>query len=463
MIVTHRPRVPFHWLVAMTLPWAMVVLLSNVNDQAITYTIRKFVIDPRWIAALTSLNFMSNVVVGAPCAFVSDRYWTRWGRRRPWLIASLLTSAALLVFVPLAPSLLLLVPLLIVLQAAIDLSTPLEALYFEVVPQAQRGRAVALRTIAMTLTGLFFTAVLFAQFDRRYSLSACVHLTGEQVLYAATAALLLGTALFLAYGVRETALAPAALSSRSGLRAFFVEVFGDARWYPVYLLYIIPTLLQAGAGPFLPLLITERFGYSKPQMVAVTLPVMLLAAALVMPVIGWLADRVARTRLVLAGMLGQLLYVAVYWWYVSFAAPGGIPALATILGFGLVGAVCNAAVAVTFGALLFDFVPSNRMGTLSAGFGLLANGLRITLVNVCGVFITWYPHIRPAAAATGRGTHDYAAVLVAQLVFGAGALGLFLLFLWLRRRGYVTEYARIEQQAEAAAATGTPQPIALPT
>jgi MFS family permease len=212
----------------------------------------------------------------------------------------------------------------------------------------------------------------------------------------------------------------------------------------------------------MPLLITERFGYSKAQMVAATLPTMLVSAALFMPLVGWLADRVARTQLVLAGIIGHVAYVTLYWGYVSFVAPAGVPSRMFVMSAGMVGAVFGAAVFVTFGALLFDYVPSNRMGTLSAGFGLLANALRIMLVNLCGLFIAWYPRIRPAAAAVGRGTHDYAAVLLFQMLFGVVALGLFLLFLRLCRCGYVRDYGRLEEQADEQGARDH-QPVALPT
>lgn len=447
MIVTHRPRVPFSWLVWMTLPWAVVVLLANVNDQAVTYTIRKFIADPRWISVLLSVNFVSNVLVGAPVAFISDHWWTRAGRRRPWLLASLFATAALLPLIPAVPSVLLLVPLVLILQAAIDLATPLESLYFEIIPSPQRGRAVALRTIAMTLTGVAFSTLLFANFDTRYRLALgaarTVTISGESVLYVAAAAFCLITGVFILLRVRETPRAPAALpaplgiSPLAGLKRFITDVFLDRRWYPVYLLYIIPILVQAGAGPFVPLLLIERFGFSKQQMVWATMPATLVSAAVFMPIIGWLADRVPRAALIGGGIAAQCVFASVYWLHISFAAPHGTPAWQTVLCFSLIGAACSAAVFVPFGALLFDCVPSDRMGTLSAGFGLLANGLRVALVNLCGQMVAFYPRLRPAAAATGPGTHDYAAVVLFQACCTALALALFVWFLRLLKRGRV--------------------------
>ena len=67
MIVTHKPRVPWIWVVIMTLPWGIGSLVGAVNGQAITYTIKKFVSDPSLIALLTSVNILSNILVGAPC------------------------------------------------------------------------------------------------------------------------------------------------------------------------------------------------------------------------------------------------------------------------------------------------------------------------------------------------------------------------------------------------------------
>ncbi len=472
MIVTHRPRVPFSWLVWMTLPWAVVVLLANVNDQAVTYTIRKFITDPRAISLLLSVNFISNVLVGAPVAFASDHCWTRWGRRRPWLIASLLGTAVLLPLVPGVPSVVMLVPLILIMQAAIDLATPLESLYFEVIPSPQRGRAVAVRTIVMTLTGIVFSTLLFANFDARYRLLLGRHLvlafTGETVLYCAAALLCVITAIFVITRTRETPVRPPIppapaiprINPAAALRRFITDVFGDRRWYPVYLLYIVPILLQAGAGPFVPMLMIERFGFSKQQMVMATMPATMLSVALFMPLMGWLADRVPRTVLIWCGIATQLVVATVYWWYVSFGAPNGVPAWHTIMALSSVGAVCGAAVFVPFGALLFDCVPSNRMGTLSAGFGLLANALRVILVNACGQFVAFYPRVRPSAAAAGPAPHDYAAVLLFQMLLAAAALIVFLVFLLLRRRGYVTNYAALELSSAHASAGG--EPVVLP-
>ena len=157
MIVTHKSRVPWSWVVIMTLPWAFSTIVGGVNGQAITYTLKKFISDPTLIALLTSINLISNVVVGAPCNYMSDRVWTRWGRRRPFLISSALSTALLMLLIPFLPNIWLLAAVNLVFQVTIDVGTCTEALYFEVIPQPQRGRAVSIRQIMNGLAGMFFS------------------------------------------------------------------------------------------------------------------------------------------------------------------------------------------------------------------------------------------------------------------------------------------------------------------
>jgi MFS family permease len=494
MIVTHKSRVPWIWVLIMTLPWGVGSLMGGVNGQAITYTIKKYIDDPSWIALLTSINLMSNVLVGAPCNYMSDRIWTRWGRRRPFLITSCLSTAILLLLMPFIPNLWMLIVINLALQVAIDANTPAEALYFEVIPQPQRGRAVAIRNFTMGLAGMLFGLVLFAHFDDRYSFDlsrfglGTVDWNGERTLYfsAALALLLVNGGIYI-FRVRETPVESPLRGQRFSLRGFVKDVFGDRRWHLVYLYYAVPAVIGAGVGQFAPLVMTDVFGYTKADMVHIGVPTTLVALFVYTPLFGSLADRVPRVRMFQFGVMGVVAHVAWTWIYIKMLAPAGFPHasfsmpwfggpltcdLAPVngvpsLGFlfvnGLLGSVFGTAIGVTYGALLFDLIPSNRMGTLASGFGLINSVIGVVFMNLCGLFVKYYSKLFYAPHRQDPGKYDYTSIYLFQAVLGLLGVAMYLYFLRQFKRGRVPEYGKLEvqeeQREEAEHATG---PAKLP-
>ena len=478
MIVTHKPRVPWIWVVIMTLPWGIGSLVGAVNGQAITYTIKKFVSDPSLIALLTSVNILSNILVGAPCNYMSDRTWTRWGRRRPFLVSSALSTALLMCFFPFVPGLGPLIALNLLFQVVIDVGSCTEALYFEVIPQPQRGRAVAIRNVINGLAGMFFGMVLFARFDNAYTidLSRCgfgvVGWTGEMTLYFTVAfAVLLNAALY-AFLVRETPVKSPILGERFRPVKFFRDVFGDRRWYPVYLYYAVPAVIGAGVGQFGPLVMTDVFGYTKADMAAIGVPSMLISLFILTPLLGILSDKVPRVRMFQVGIIGAVAHVAWGWAYikliaptgwpaVSFAVPwftgpiacnlapvNGVPSLAFLFVNGVLGSIFWTSIWVTYGALLFDLIPSNRMGTLASGFGLISSAIGFTFMNLCGLFVKHYSRLFYPLHRQDPTKFDYTSIYIFQVFFGIIGIGMYLYFLRLYKRGRVPEYGKLELKEE---------------
>jgi MFS family permease len=544
MIVTHKSRIPWYWVCFITIPWMNLSFVGSVNSAAITYTLKKFTSDPSLIAFLTSINLISNVVVGAVCNYTSDRVWTPWGRRRPFLISSVVATAIMMMFLPFMPNLLLLAAVNLIFQVVIDIGMPLEALYFEVIPQPQRGRAVAIRTVMMGFAGLYFWNVLFANFDTHYSFNLTryglghLHLTGEILLYTFVAGFLLITGALLAFGVREVPVpghrpppytsfkefrrrvgliwlefllvpyfAVRGLLRRVGalqhlprqLRdfkaTFLGEVFADKRWYLVYVYYAVPAVAAAGVAQFLPLVMTDRFGYSKLQMALISVPSMLIMLFVMTPFFGWLSDRVPRVRMFQFGIFGSVAWVTSYWLYIQFLAPlgfpsfalpnplyanallleagpvlpfgldnsfaaladctqfsfapvDGVPSLAFIFSYGLFGAIFGTATTVTYGALLFDLIPSDRMGTLASGFGLINSVLSAFLMNLCGQFIKYYSRFFYAPNKLDPAKYDYASIYLFQVFFGLIAIAMYVYFLRQYKRGKVVEYGKMEYREE---------------
>jgi MFS family permease len=318
-ILTRQTRVPWTWVFFMNLPWAAALYQEFVSQTAMTFTLRRFVEDPRLIAFLGSVNIAFNFLVGAVANYLSDRIWTRWGRRRPFLIVGGLGAAVMLFILPLLPTFPLLVAGIVLYQFFVDVATPLEPLVMEVVPPPQRGRAQALRMVLQGLSVFYFYNVMFAHFDEVHEAPAWLAslgvatLTGEILTYWAGGVLGLGVVAIWIVLVRETPVAPVAGPAFTPL-GFLRDVFADRRSWFIYLLFVAPTFVHAVWGQFQPLLMTEQFGYSKGVMAAMALPGTILSLAFFTPVLGWLADRkaalpswMALTVLLVAGLLTQRL------------------------------------------------------------------------------------------------------------------------------------------------------------
>jgi len=438
----------------MTLPWAFGTIAGGVNSQAITYTLKKFISDPSMIALLTSINLISNVVVGAPCNYMSDRVWTRWGRRRPFLISSALSTAFLMLLIPFLPNIWLLAAVNLVFQVTIDVGTCTEALYFEVIPQPQRGRAVSIRQIMNGIAGMFFSVVLFANFDAKYDFDLSgyglghLYWTGEYTLYLVSAMAVLANAALYMFFVRETPVDSPLIGQPFRPLSFLKDVFGDKRWYLVYLYYSVPTVVAAGTSQFGPLVMTDVFGYTKGDMARVGVPSMLITLFVFTPLLGWFSDKIPRTRMFQFGVFGSVAWVTWYWLYIKLLAPGGVPSLMFIFGNGLIGSFFSTAIFVTYGALLFDLIPSNLMGTLASGFGLISSVLAALFMNMCGWFVKYYSVFFYEVNRVDSTRYDYTSIYLFQIIFGAVAIVMYMYFLLQYKRGKVIEYGVLEEKAE---------------
>lgn len=119
--------------------------LQNANLSRIFQTLGADVdqIPVLWIAApLTGL--LVQPVIG----HYSDRSWSRYGRRRPYLAAGGVLAALALVAMPNAPTLWIAAALLWVLDGAINVAMgPIRALIGDCLPPAQRPRGFAMQTL----------------------------------------------------------------------------------------------------------------------------------------------------------------------------------------------------------------------------------------------------------------------------------------------------------------------------
>jgi hypothetical protein len=215
MIETRSTRIPWAWVFWMSLPVGVFAFIEKCSGTALLFTMRKFIADPALISLLASVNIAFNFLVAPFVAWKSDRLRTRWGGRKPFIVAGLLLLAPALIALPLASSLWTLLPAILLYQFAVDFgfTGPWSPLYYEIVPQQQRGRAVAINRLLSVTARLSFNFLLIGRFDEVNAIklnsglgsTTSLNVTGEQLIYWLAAALVLAAAVFVMLFVRETA------------------------------------------------------------------------------------------------------------------------------------------------------------------------------------------------------------------------------------------------------------------
>lgn len=74
---------------------------------------------------------------------------------------------------------------------------------------------------------------------------------------------------------------------------------------------------------------------------------------------------------------------------------------------------------LVWGGLVFDYIPRNRFGTVSAGLVFVSGFVPFLLTNATGLWISGFTHVFGRA---GAAEYDYSGIYVMQL--GCAALAL---------------------------------------
>jgi MFS family permease len=431
--------------------WSVAALVSTTGVQAVveatsaaplTFTLKKYIQDPAWIAFLGSINLAFSFLVAPWVSWKSDRIWTPLGRRRPFLIAGWSLVVLALIACPLAPSLWILVCVIIVWQFANDFgySAVWSPLLYEIIPPHQRGRAVVMKKLFSIGSLVFFNYFLLSQFDAihavRLPLVGSFTLTGEQLLYFTAAFLVALVLIHILTHVRETRPLHPSPPESFRLGAFVREVFGSRQWIMIYLLLFCSVSLTASLGQLAPLLITEQFGYTKKLYAQMQTLQLLLSVCVALPVAGLLADRFDRFRVFQTGLVLTTLHSLVFFLWIKFGTPGGVPAPAVIIAFGVAHSLVDTIALLAIEPYFFDLTPHNKMGTMNSGFLIVTNILRMCLVTFVGVWVKLY-----SAIFCDSGTYDYLSGYLFIFLVSSVGVGISVYFARERRAGRVISYA----------------------
>ncbi len=450
MIRTNQKHIPWIWVIALLSTTAIFGFIDKCSGAVLTFTLRKFTEDPALIAFVGSINIAFNFLVAPYVSYKSDRIWTRWGRRKPFMISGFLLLAIALFAVPFAPSLLVLGALVIVWQFAADwgYTGPWSPLLYETVPTSQRGRMVVIKSLIGWPLMLFFNLVLIGQFDNTYQFPHIgMSITGEQVIYILAGFLALLVVANLVLFVRETKPENQHADSKFHPFAYFKEVFGERQFRLIYLLLVVGVFMNAGMGQLGPLLYTEQWGYSKQEYGYLMTVQMVATLCIVTPIVYFIIDRFDRFHIFLVMLAIGTLHPLVYWGFIKFIAPDQIPSIGWIIFFMVFSGIEHSAASLALEPFFFDVTPRNKMGAMNSGF-LLVRGVMLFIINNA---VAWW--IKGYSAIFSPGKIDYTSGFLWMALLGFIGLIGGLYFESQRRKGNVIMYGQLEQEQDKAEAS----------
>lgn len=245
MIITRQRTVPWKWVALSHLPWAAMLFVSAANTIIFTLEIRKFTSNPAAIATLMTLTGLLTMITGPLANWVSDRIWTRFGRRKVFYVPAVLGQAFLILFVPFAPSLGWLAFIYFLQFMAMSFKAPNEALNQEIIPNHQRGRAAVFNKIYVQFSLMAYNLALIGRFDDIFPGTPVRdyfdRVSGEHLICVVLSLALLGVCLLVGLGIRE--MKPAFIGDLPGdlggritpwrlVRRIYQDVF-RAEWWPI--------------------------------------------------------------------------------------------------------------------------------------------------------------------------------------------------------------------------------------
>jgi Na+/melibiose symporter-like transporter len=402
MIVTCKREVPFRWIGFAILPWAAFTFNSAVISVVFLFSLKKFIENPAGLTFILSLPGFTSIILQPAVSFISDRIWTRFGRRKPFILTAIGGNTVGLFLMPLMPNFWCLLGLFLVYNALADLNSPMEPFKQEIIPPQERGRATGAMSWCSNLGTLLFYFVALGRFDDvRYFAGFPLH--GETAIYWSGGLLFIVIFLLVALGIKEVDQKSPLRGQKLSLQNFVGGLLDRELW-PVYMLVVGASCLNfySGLGALSNLLYTDQWGYTKQEMgvnVAIGGVINLVA-------IGFLtifADRFNRMRAYQILICCSLFAQVSYYCYVNFVLPDKHPSLIEIVVFGEMISILGILTGLIYVPLVYDYVRRNKMGTFNAGAQMVAKLTTLITLNGVGLFVWGYAELyQPPAGEMTR-------------------------------------------------------------
>ena len=404
MLITRKTKVPKSWAF-----FAQLIIILSIYGQFVIQApfillIKKYIDNPAAIMGLISLQIYLTFVIGPLIAWLSDRIWTRVGRRKVFVAISDFLRFVFLVGMPFAPNLWILILLRWMYDFFGDLAAPAQALVYEVVPAKQRGLSSGFMQAFMNIGNLVFFTLLLGRFHDVYFMGPFQFFatpSGGTLMFIICGLLFLGAAIFEAIGIKEIypvgrkRLMDGRKKGENFFRHFIRSVFKDIfakDLTPLYLLLFANVMFGFSLGVFQPLLFTEQWGYDLQTFgntIAIGVPVGIVLGLLG----GWMADRFGKMKIVFWATTGNLVVNILYTVYVYFL-PDYRPSFWEIVAFGNAAWVFGAVKGVATGPLLWEYVARNRMGGATAGIqifnAIFRNSIGVVLGGWLFLWSLWF-------------------------------------------------------------------------
>lgn len=387
MIVTCKKKIPFLWMLFALLPWSALTFSQLVTSNAVIFSLKRFVENPAALTFILTLPSFLALFTVTITNFVSDRIWTRFGRRKPFVISGLAGMVVCLFLMPFMPNFWSLVAVYVVLTMFMDLKSPIEPLKQEIVPPPQRGRATGLMAWINQAALLGFMFFIFGRFDDVHFMAG-VPISGETGIYWSAALLSLTMLWLVMLGTKETKPNSSLTGQRLSAKTFLGGLL-DRELLPVYILIFGSAVVGSGLGPLSNLLYTDQWSYTKQDM-GTNIAVGGVINLFIIVLLSLFADRLNRLRAYQVLIVMAITMKAAYFAYVQFVLPDHRPTLVEIIFFGEITAIIGLLMSMVYTPLIYDYVVRNKMGTYVAGAQLVTRATQIITVNGMGLFITAY-------------------------------------------------------------------------
>ena len=424
MIITRQPRIPFSWLIMTLVPWVFFYFFIQVSG-ANFFILNRLIDNPAaltFILSLPGLLFML-VPLGSYISYKSDRIWTRWGRRKIFLIFGFTGTALVMVLYPIAPSIGFFVGLMFLAAFFGCFNTTFEALKLEIVPPALRGRLAAFGSWSNTVINILYFLMLIGRFDEVIPFMGR-NLTGVQILFWSAAAGLVIALFIYLFGIHEMPPEKLVTGEKFSIKSVWQALTMPQLRY-LYVFGIANGLLVTGLGAIGALLYINQWGYSMQEM-GFNVAVGGVINLFLIPVIGFLADAGKghnRMKIWIACMGVILLLNISYFSYVTWYLPDQHPSLVEIIFFGELTSVFGIVAGVVYYPLVYDYIPRNLMGTYFAGSSIIGGIMGFVSINLVGLFMYgWAQLFQPPAGEMARVCldHEMTGERVAKILYDAG-------------------------------------------
>jgi MFS family permease len=400
MLITRKIKIPLHWIFYAQLPFVMAITASYATGAPFLFAMKKFIDNPAAITFLLSIEVFVTTLGGPFCNWLSDRIWTRFGRRKPFIVVSDILKSATLLFMPFAPDLMTLIILRWCYGIFADIGSPNQALTMEVVPTRQRGMGAGFFQLQIQIANLFFYGIILGRFDDIYfsgPFERLFSLSGEVLIFFAASLLMLSVGAFTWFGIHEVEppnrkrITDDRRPGESLFKLFFRGFFGEIlhkSLLPLYLLLMAGTLFGVGLGTLEPLLYTDQWGYSLQEMgtnvaIGATLGIFVSLLA------GWIADKTSKFK-VYATALTLTLLSRIVWTVFVYNKPNFRPELHEIILFGTVQSIFGMIAGAASFPLILEYVERNQLGTAGAGMGVFTSTIRNAFGMGVGLYLVMW-------------------------------------------------------------------------